>query len=533
MAEQVSLEAGSGRIVRVRLVIWAGIVLLGLSRLHFPLGGDQALFLSYAQGLDQGARLYVDLWDVKQPGVFWFYWLAGKLFGFSSVGIHLLEWLWLAAGGLVLWKACRLSFRSALAPELVPLLTVGIYYWWAGFWYLAQVEILVMLPLAGCVLASVVALRRPSSMPAMHLVFGVCAGVVAIFKLVLIIVPAAMWPLLCILLLRARGPSAKSFWLGMLLPAVLGAAAPLAMVAWHFHSSGSWDIFFWTQFVYPRAALAAFASKEPWQLARGASWLLAFAAPAAVLSITRFRLLRSQSFSAVELLAATWLIAGAIAIVLQKFSWWTYHFLLLLPPVGLLTAALLDRHLVDSEATRGRRANGRRPDPVVASVLVAAFLLLSLHSVRTMVAVAAAVKSPSGQRVTAFREAFDPHYRERIEESAFLRDPSSPPGPIYVFGSPNWLLAAHRTQALPIHGWAWEVMLAEQWADLPIQLRTHRPAFIYVDAAYRPDIEKHAPTAAAFIRSDYEPVARTAEDGIWYRLRDAPRGDRSAAGNGS
>ena len=533
MAEQVNLEAGSGQTMRVRLAVWTGILLLGLSRLHFPLGGDQALFLSYAQGMDQGARLYVDLWDVKQPGVFWFYWLAGKLFGFGPVGIHLLEWFWLVVGALLLWKACRLSFRSALAPELVPLLTVGIYYWWAGVWYLAQVEILVMLPLAGCLLASVIALRRPSAVPTMHLVFGGCAGVVAIFKLVLIIVPVAMWLLLCILLLKARRPTTPSFWFGMLLPAVVGAAVPLAAVAWHFHASGSWDIFFWTQFVYPRAALAAFPSKEPWLLVRGASWLLVFAVPATVLAIARSRLLRSQPFNTVELLAAAWLIAGAIAIVLQKFSWWTYHFLLLLPPVGLLTAALLDRHLVDTEPTKARRTGWGRPDPVVVSVLAAAFLLLALHSGRTIVAVVAAVKAPSAQRVTAFRDSLDPLYRERLEETAFLRDPSSLPGPIYVFGSPNWLLAAHRAQALPIHGWAWEVMLDAQWADLPIQLQTRRPSFIYVDSAYRPDIEKHAPAAAAFIRSDYVPVIRTAEDGTWYRLRNPSGGGTASRDTGS
>ena len=306
----------------------------------------------------------------------------------------------------------------------------------------------------------------------------------------------------------------------MLLPAALGAALPLGGVAWQFQASGSWDIFFWTQFVYPRAALAEISGKAPWQLARGASWLLLFALPAAALAALRFRTLRRQSSNAIEFLAVAWLLAGTIAIVLQKFSWWAYHFLLLLPTVGLLTAALLDRHLVNSEATKGRRTSGWRPDPVVASVLVAALLLLSLQSVRTILAVASAVRAPANELVATFRNSLDPRYRERIEESAFLRDPSLPSSPIYVFGSPNWLLAAQRTQALPIHGWAWEFMLEEQWAALSTQLRKRRPAFIYIDAAYRPDVASRAPDAAAFIRSAYVPVARTTEDGTWYRLRD-------------
>jgi hypothetical protein len=72
------------------------IVAAGLIRLEMPLNGDQALFLSYARRFDEGLRLYVDLWDVKPPAVFAFYYLAGSLFGFTDRGIHLFELLWMS-----------------------------------------------------------------------------------------------------------------------------------------------------------------------------------------------------------------------------------------------------------------------------------------------------------------------------------------------------------------------------------------------------------------------------------------------------
>jgi hypothetical protein len=50
------------------------------------LNGDQALFLSYARRFDEGWQLYVDLWDVKPPAVFAFYYLGGSLFGFTDRG---------------------------------------------------------------------------------------------------------------------------------------------------------------------------------------------------------------------------------------------------------------------------------------------------------------------------------------------------------------------------------------------------------------------------------------------------------------
>ena len=69
-------------------IAWAAIAVtliagLGALKLLTPLDGDQALFLYFAQAIDNGERLYVDVWDMKQPGVFWFYWLGGRIFGSS------------------------------------------------------------------------------------------------------------------------------------------------------------------------------------------------------------------------------------------------------------------------------------------------------------------------------------------------------------------------------------------------------------------------------------------------------------------
>ena len=67
------------------------IAVVGALKLLTPFDGDQALFLYFAQAIDQGERLYLDIWDMKQPGIFWFYWLGGKMFGFTSFGVKLLE----------------------------------------------------------------------------------------------------------------------------------------------------------------------------------------------------------------------------------------------------------------------------------------------------------------------------------------------------------------------------------------------------------------------------------------------------------
>src|SRR4029453_3997297 len=80
------------------------VVLAGGLCLAMPFWGDQALFTVYARQLTQGAVLYRDIFDVKQPGIFLFYIMGGSLFGFTEIGIHLFEliyWLGFSVFALI------------------------------------------------------------------------------------------------------------------------------------------------------------------------------------------------------------------------------------------------------------------------------------------------------------------------------------------------------------------------------------------------------------------------------------------------
>lgn len=50
---------------------------LGLANPPQPFAWDQALFAINARVLNDGGALYRDAWDVKQPGIYLFYWLGG------------------------------------------------------------------------------------------------------------------------------------------------------------------------------------------------------------------------------------------------------------------------------------------------------------------------------------------------------------------------------------------------------------------------------------------------------------------------
>ena len=56
-------------------------VVLAMPTLNYVYGPDQALFAYFGNRLAHGAGLYVDVWDVKPPGIFWIYALITRIPG--------------------------------------------------------------------------------------------------------------------------------------------------------------------------------------------------------------------------------------------------------------------------------------------------------------------------------------------------------------------------------------------------------------------------------------------------------------------
>src|SRR5512143_2793923 len=103
--------APRARWTRLEWLALAACVALGLLNLWAPFTSDQALFTMGAEKLLHGGQLYRDYWDTKQPGIFWFYTLAVRMFGPSEEGVHVLELAWFTAFAAVLLVAPRRAFE--------------------------------------------------------------------------------------------------------------------------------------------------------------------------------------------------------------------------------------------------------------------------------------------------------------------------------------------------------------------------------------------------------------------------------------
>ena len=496
-------------------LVLAFAVLAGVSiaALHmpYPLRGDQALFLLGGREIANGATLYVDFWDNKQPGIYWFYAIAGELCGFSAMGVHIFEAVWLAVAAAFLTWAVAVDVRHRWVAMLTPLMTIGLFYWIAAPGFLTQVEILVTLPLATCFALGAMTCRNPMADQARLFAFGFSAAVVAAFKLVLVIVPVTMWLATA---WHCTSRERRDFLAGLprlLWAPLLGGLLGLGLIAFYFGARGAMDEFIWTTFCYPAAAADEVPGRPIKTLFRSARWLFPILVPLALVGIfavfdlTRERLRRS------ELMALGWLMAGSAAIVVQWFSWWAYHFSLLMVPAGVLTVNGLDR-LVGRGRLLGR---GRH---AIIAVLGFSALPFILPPQLGMATLRAAWTARGANSLEAYRASIDPEYQRIRDSVAFLRSPKAMAGDIYVFGEPGLVLESGRRYAIPTHGWSWEMLLESQWRKLPGQLRAAMPAYVYMSSDYSPLVRERSPEVERLLEEDYA-IAAASDSGTWYARR--------------
>gem|GEM_PF-1288330 len=119
---------------------------LGGPTLFFPYGPDQALFAYFGGQIAGGADLYVDLWDVKPPGIFWVYSVISLLPGPDFKVLRLADLLYTCLVVVAVY-AVAATYWNRLAGAVAGTLYGGTYIIATGFWHTAQPDSFMVLPL--------------------------------------------------------------------------------------------------------------------------------------------------------------------------------------------------------------------------------------------------------------------------------------------------------------------------------------------------------------------------------------------------
>jgi hypothetical protein len=493
------------------------IVAVGLINLPVPFTGDQALFTIAALKMNEGAILYRDFWDLKQPGIFGFYWMGGKLFGFTEVGIHTLELIYLTAFSVILIVTLRRYFLHRWMASLAPLLTVGVYYGVAGSWHLTQVESLVGFPLYLAAWFASDSLGWGKRGWLGLFLSGFTGGMVLLFKLMFILVLAPIWLSVLVDAIRRKNNNLASTSVRVAGPVLLGLICPLLPVLAYFGVLGLLPLLYQTFFEYPPRMVAELPSSGYGSLLGGIVWFTAKFAPLMALGFIGACLSLGRRRDLLTVNLVLWSAVGLMVILIQRRSWWAYQYLLVGVPLGILTARALDilwLHVAElSPALAGWKG---RLAAIVALALLFSPILSSWLQKGVFLAY---YRYPAArEQRLAYQTRFNPDYSTILKEVAFLTAPASRPGDIFVCGNPLYYYLSDRNQAIALNGWALELLLPEQWTQLNQQLAEAMPPYIYIDGSYADLIPERSPTTAAFLNGHYRAL-HTSTTGVWHELK--------------
>ena len=181
------------KLTRLDLLVLTVVLFIGIVHLPFPFSSDQSLFVIGARKLSHGGVLYRDFWDLKPPGVYLFYLIGGMVFGFTEVGIHTFELLYMIAFAVSTVLLLEEHFENRSVCSLIPLLTVGLYYAISWSWHLTQVEALVGVPIFLSLCFSIRSSYGHENPSTKLFLSGLTGGVAVSFKLLFLPILIGFW----------------------------------------------------------------------------------------------------------------------------------------------------------------------------------------------------------------------------------------------------------------------------------------------------------------------------------------------------
>jgi 4-amino-4-deoxy-L-arabinose transferase-like glycosyltransferase len=359
--------------MRLALVLLLIAVAIGAFFIRFlsiaePLGIDQSLWASAANGMVRGQRLYHDVWEQRPPGIYWIYVAGFRVFGRTAATVAWLDILASAASCTLLFLVTRLlstTRTAALVAALFATLTMpGWLYGHGGFLERSVCETFIVPCVAFGALSAAYYWRHPSLKAAVLL--GLAGGAAAVLK------PNA--GLYCPMLLVWILLYAERRQIARMVAAVIagGAIVPLLALLWLWrldilHDARVAVIDFNRYYVSEGFTLGAYTvtfSKALWlRIKTDPLWL----AGAIGSCVALWDLARRRKLPPLPGLAVIWGCAAAIVIVVNGARLFNSYFMNALPPLALMAGWFLGDA---AWSTRARRALG------VATLVLMAFLLI-------------------------------------------------------------------------------------------------------------------------------------------------------------
>lgn len=520
-------------------------LLLGIVRLPETFTGDQAMFVVYAERLLNGAMLYADIWDVKQPGIFYFYLTGGALFGFTEYGIHLFELLYWLLFSVVSVYLLRDHFSNIWLVYFVPTFTVGYYYLTVGSLQMTQVESLANFPVAlsFLLIPKLAISSRPLRWYAICLVSGLSIAAAIALKFAFLPLVTALSTIAIVLVCMQHPDFSRRKAIAALVGIWSVTGVSLFLITFWVYRLGIFDQLYYTTFVYPREAVSLHGGGERLSvLSNSLVWFTLTFFPLLMLilagSVYRFftsartelaiRSFRDNVRSKQIVIAAcmaVWLFVGLLVILIQSTSWWSYHFMLLLMPFGLLALGAIDRFLGSCEMLNRRS--------VLCQFTIVAIFFFTIASLFNIFTVREIKRLYRDRDLGYANGPAGPHgdnwdmYQQVLDESRTVGFHNVRNRSMFVCSDPLYYYLNRQTPAISTNGWMPEFFVGQQWRILEEEISASKPGILIVDSDCEWLISKNSVRLRQEIDSEYEVIMTTAKTTWWKRIDDGASNEPS------
>jgi hypothetical protein len=504
--------AGNLRLLHVAVLLAA--TLIGVVHLPRPFYGDQAGHLVFAMRMHQGAVLYRDIWDVKQPAIFGWYLMAGNLFGFNEVGIHSLELLYFLAFGVLLLWLLRRYYTHSWTPSVTVLLFFFFYYCATGITHQTQIEGLVGPPMFVAIWFASLAVEKSGDSKWLWFLAGLSAAVVFFFKFLFLGIVLPSW----LALLLRKNPDRLRDVLAASFPALAGFLSFTALVCFYFWSHGALRQLAENLIVYPSHAVHQLACCDWNRLLRSVRWFVNSFSPLIAFAVFGIWATAHRKYDPLTAGMLLWLATGSCVFFIQSNAWWEYHFMLLLVPLVVLAARGIESFYASINEQFGW-SKGRGAAVLAMALVILCSPELSNLGMRTLMLARYNFVRDSDDRVeyqghdTLYNESFYP----KIMNEVRVLQGRPQQGPIWVCDDPLYYYLSGRMPAVQQNLQA-DYLLPEQWKQLENQLQQSPPSQIFVRTEYIGLLRSRSPRIQKFIAQNYS-VLHTSDAGTWYELQ--------------
>jgi hypothetical protein len=484
--------------------------------LWFPSDADETFFELGARRLNEGAVYYRDLWDIKQPGIYWFYQL-GDLLGLGGMGARVLELVLVMVCGLLVWRTTRSWDLHPLARIAGPGLVLGTYVLLSHRSGVGQIEglsnLLVVMMMAACWPASPGSLRIPRSARRWFLA-GLAAGGLALLKQIYL-------PLAALLLLGALIDTRVSAGarVRLALSAIGGAAVPLLATGGYLAWNDALRLAWVTAFRIPALTLGETVMGDD----RTRHLELVIGLAGLVLPLALIGLLGARRRGTV-VREATLVLTAAVGLVLAIPQYPTpYRLLVVVAPLGFVAVVGLSSVLswADRRAAAGSVKRGRLWYRGAVLAVMAVLVLPMVRGPQRLLFAAGQIPSWGlSQDARLHRDLVLTSQQILGQDAQLVAGMVTPGEPIYVIGDPRIYQLLRARQAIEVSGWAASLMPTPVWQERDRELVRSRPALIYIETAEIDAVATRSPGSAEMLRRSYRVIARGA-GGLWYST-DSP-----------